>query len=90
MIKQKVDEQTDQEIKLQTLRRQRSQVERDLAASKMEEPSIALRSKTQVEQVSRQISELREGMAQRRSCALGRQAAPPRRTGQAPAACRPR
>jgi membrane fusion protein len=61
--KQKQDEVTDQEIKLQALRRQRSQVERDLGAAKMEEPAIAMRSRTQVEQVSRQISELQEGMA---------------------------
>ena len=64
LVKQKRDEVTDQEIKLQTLRRQRGQVERDLAAARMEEPAIALRSRTQVEQVSRQISELKEGMAQ--------------------------
>ena len=64
LVKQKQDEVTDQEIKLQTLRRQRAQVERDLAAAKLEEPTIALRSRTQIEQVSRQISELREGMAQ--------------------------
>jgi len=63
LVKQKRDEVTDQEIKLQTLRRQRGQVERDLASAKMEEPAIALRSRTQVEQVSRQISELKEGMA---------------------------
>lgn len=62
--KQKQDEVTDQEIKLQALRRQRSQVERDLGASKMEEPQIQLRSRAQVEQVSRQLSELREGMSQ--------------------------
>jgi membrane fusion protein len=61
--KQKLDEVTDQEIKLQALRRQRSQVERDLGAAKMEEPAIAMRSRTQVEQVSRQISELQEGLA---------------------------
>lgn len=62
--KQKQDEVTDQEIKLQALRRQRSQVERDLGGAKMEEPAIQLRSRAQVEQVSRQISELQEGMAQ--------------------------
>ena len=67
MIKQKVDEQTDQEIKLEALRRQRTQLERDLGAAKMEEPSIELRARAQVEQVSRQISELREGMAQNES-----------------------
>jgi membrane fusion protein len=67
MIKQKVDEQTDQEIKLEALRRQRTQLDRDLGAAKLEGPSIELRSRTQVEQVSRQISELQEGMAQNES-----------------------
>lgn len=64
LVKQKVDEVTDQEIKLQALRRQRSQVERDLEASRLEEPSIALKSRTQVEQVERQMSELQEGLTQ--------------------------
>jgi membrane fusion protein len=64
LVKQKRDEVTDQEIKLQTLRRQRGQVERDLGAAKMEEPQIELRSRAQVEQIERQLSELREGMSQ--------------------------
>jgi membrane fusion protein len=64
LVKAKQDEVTDQEIKLETLRRQRTQVERDLSAAKLEGPTIELRSRTQVEQVSRQISELREGLAQ--------------------------
>jgi membrane fusion protein len=64
LVKQKQDEVTDQEIKAQALRRQRSQVERDLGAAKMEEPQIQLRSRAQVDQVSRQISELKEGMSQ--------------------------
>ncbi|MBC8021781.1 MAG: biotin/lipoyl-binding protein, partial [Burkholderiales bacterium] len=46
LVKQKQDEVTDQEIKLQALRRQRSQVERDLSSAKLEEPTIALRSRT--------------------------------------------
>jgi membrane fusion protein len=62
--KQKQDEVTDQEIKLQALRRQRSVVERDLGAAKLDEPGIALRTQAQVEQSARQISELQEGMAQ--------------------------
>ena len=62
--KQKLDEVTDQEIKLQALRRQRSQVERDLGAAKMEEPQIALKTRAQVQQVERQLSELREGLSQ--------------------------
>jgi membrane fusion protein len=64
LVKQKQDEVTDQEIKLQGLRRQRSTVDRDLAAARMEEPQIQLKSRAQVEQVSRQISELKEGMSQ--------------------------
>ena len=64
LVKQKQDEVTDQEIRLQALRRQRAQLERDLASAKLEEPTVSLRSRTQVEQLSRQISELREGMAQ--------------------------
>ncbi len=63
-VKQKQDDVTDQEIKVQALRRQRAQMERDLGAARMEEPAIQMRSRAQVEQVSRQISELQEGMAQ--------------------------
>jgi membrane fusion protein len=64
MAKQKQNDVTDQEIKLQALRRQRSVVERDLGAAKLDEPSIQLKTQTQSEQVARQISELQEGMAQ--------------------------
>ena len=64
LLKQKLDEVTDQEIKLQALKRQRGQVERDLGAARLEEPSIQLRSRAQVEQVERQISELNQGMSQ--------------------------
>ena len=62
--KQKIDEVTDQEIKLQAMRRQKTQVERDLGAARMEEPSIRLRARAQVEQVERQISELKQGLSQ--------------------------
>ena len=62
--KQKLDEVTDQEIKLQAMRRQKTQVERDLAAARMDEPAIRLRTRNQVEQVERQISELRQGLSQ--------------------------
>ena len=64
LVKQKADEVTDQEIKLQSLARQRSQVQRDLEAARLEEPTVALRSRTQVEQVERQISELQESLTQ--------------------------
>jgi membrane fusion protein len=63
VAKQKQDEVTEQEIKLQALRRTRLQVERDLSAAKMEEPAIQLRSRGQVDQVSRQLSELQESLA---------------------------
>ncbi len=63
VAKQKLDEVTDQEIKLQALRRTRSQVDRDLSAAKMEEPSIQLRSRGQVDQVARQLSEIQESLA---------------------------
>ena len=60
--KQKQDDVTDQQIKAQQLRRQRSGIERDLGAAKMEEPQIDLRIRSQIQQVERQISELRENM----------------------------
>ena len=62
--RQKQDEATDQEIRLQALKRQKSTLERDLATTKLEEPSVALRARAQQEQVTRQISELQQTMVQ--------------------------
>ncbi len=67
LVKQKGDEVTDQEIKLQSLARQRSQVQHDLESARLEEPTVALRARTQVEQVERQISELQESLTQLQS-----------------------
>ena len=64
VARQKQDEATDQEIRLQALKRQKSTLERDLATAKLEEPSVALRARTQEEQVNRQISELQQNMVQ--------------------------
>jgi membrane fusion protein len=64
IARQKHDEAIDQEIRLQALKRQRATLERDLGAARMEEPSIALKSRTQVEQVARQISEIHQSLAQ--------------------------
>ncbi len=64
VARQKMDEATDQEIRLQTLRRQKSALERDLSTAKLEEPAVALRSRSQVEQMSRQISEVQQSLAQ--------------------------
>jgi membrane fusion protein len=63
VVKQKQDEVTEQEIKLQSLRRTRSQLDRDLSAAKMEEPSIQLRARGQIDQYARQISEIQESIA---------------------------
>ena len=62
--RQKQDDATDQEIRLQALKRQKSTLERDLATAKLEEPSVALRARAQQEQVNRQISELQQTMVQ--------------------------
>lgn len=62
--RQKQDDATDQEIRLQALKRQKSTLERDLATAKLEEPSVALRARAQQEQVNRQISELQQSMVQ--------------------------
>ena len=65
--KQKQDEVTDQEIKLQSLRRQRAKLQSDLGAARMEAPALDLRSRAQVEQLSRQISQLESEMTQAES-----------------------
>jgi membrane fusion protein len=62
--KQKQDEVTDQEIKLQALRRQRAQVERDLAGARLEEPQVRMRTRSHADQLARQVSELKEGLSQ--------------------------
>ena len=64
VARQKQDEATDQDIRLQALRRQKSTLERDLSSAKLEEPSVALRARAQEEQVNRQISELQQTMVQ--------------------------
>jgi membrane fusion protein len=63
LVKQKQDEVTEQEIKLQALARSRLQIERDLSTARLEEPSLKLKSRSQVDQVSRQLSELQESLA---------------------------
>ena len=63
LVKQKQDEVTEQEIKLQALARSRLQTERDLSTARLEEPALKLRSRTQIGQVSRQLSELQESLA---------------------------
>ena len=64
VAQQKRDDVTDQELKVQALKRQRAALDRDLGAARAEEPSIGIRTRTQIEQVSRQISELQQSLAQ--------------------------
>lgn len=63
VARQKQDEVTDQELRLQTLKRQRLTIERDLSAARLEEPAINMRARNQSDQVSRQISELQQTKA---------------------------
>ena len=64
MVRQKRDEVTDQELKVQSLKRSRATLERDLAAAKLDEPAAELRARAQADQLSRQISELQQTLVQ--------------------------
>jgi membrane fusion protein len=64
VARQKQDEATDQEIRLQALKRQRVTLDRDLSSARMEEPAVALKSRTEVEKVARQISEIQQSLTQ--------------------------
>jgi membrane fusion protein len=60
VARQKLDEVTDQELRLQTLKRQRIALERDLGNARLEEPAITLRARASVDQLARQLSELQQ------------------------------
>ena len=62
--RQKQDDATDQELRLQTLKRQKSTLEGNLSSAKLDEPAVALRARAQEEQVTRQISELQQTLVQ--------------------------
>ena len=61
--RQKLDDVTDQEIRLQALKRQRITLDRELSNARMEEPTITLKARAQVDQVARQISEVQQTLA---------------------------
>jgi membrane fusion protein len=63
VARQKQDEVTDQEIRMQTLKRQQITLQRDLSNARLEEPTLALKSRAQIDQVSRQISEAQQTLA---------------------------
>jgi membrane fusion protein len=54
----------DQQVKVETLKRQRSSVERELTAARAELPSLLLKTQTHFEQIRRQVSELQQGSVQ--------------------------
>jgi membrane fusion protein len=54
----------DQQVKVETLKRQRAGVERELSGARAEEPAIALKTQTALEQIRRQASELQQGSVQ--------------------------
>lgn len=54
----------DQQVKVETVKRQRAGVERELSAARAEEPAIQLKTQTQLEQIRRQASELQQGSVQ--------------------------
>ena len=59
-VAQKRDEVIDQQIKLQALVRERAALEKDLAAAQLEAPTTELKTRTQLKQLSRQMSELNQ------------------------------
>lgn len=61
--RQKLDEVTDQQIKIQSLARQRAGLEKELAATRLEMPASSIKTRTQIEQIKRQISELQQAAA---------------------------
>lgn len=65
-LQQKRDDMTDQEIKLATLLRERASLEKDLSAAELEEPSLKLRTLTQLKEIDRQISELDQSSVEQR------------------------
>lgn len=59
-LRQKQDEVTDQKIRVQALRRQRAGLEKELSSARLDIPTTEMRTRTQVEQIKRQASELRQ------------------------------
>ncbi len=60
----KRNEQLDQQVKLEALRRGRAALERDLRSAESDLPAIDLRARQQVDQLAREIGELRQNLVQ--------------------------
>lgn len=54
----------DQQVKLESARRQRSAVARELSATQAELPTVEMKVETQIDQLRRQASELQQGSVQ--------------------------
>jgi len=54
----------DQQVKLETAKRQRAGVERELSSAKAELPTVEMKLQTQLDQIRRQMSELQQGSVQ--------------------------
>jgi len=60
----KRNEQLDQEVKLETLRRSRATIERDLRSAESELPTIELRARQQIDQLMRERGQLQQNLVQ--------------------------
>jgi membrane fusion protein len=63
-LQQKLDDEKDQEIKVQALRRQRATLEGNLASSEADIPAAQTRARAQVEQINQRISEVAQNIAE--------------------------
>jgi len=63
-LQQKLDDVKDQEIKVQTLRRQRATLEVDLASAESDIPAAQTRGRAQIEQINQRISEVQQNTAE--------------------------
>ncbi|HEU4621595.1 MAG TPA: HlyD family efflux transporter periplasmic adaptor subunit [Burkholderiaceae bacterium] len=65
VAQQRRDDVIDQQVKLESLRRQRSVIERDLRAAQAEEPTILTKARAQVDSLQRELSTVQQGLVER-------------------------
>jgi len=63
----KRNEQLDQQVKLEALRRSRASLERDLRSAQSDLPTVDLRARQQVDQLAREVGELKQDLVQEES-----------------------
>ena len=63
----KRNEQLDQQVKLETLRRGHATIERDLRSAQSDLPTVDLRARQQIEQLTRERGELQQSLVQEES-----------------------